>query len=62
MTTLKNIVEALNTLDEIDRMEARVGGWNISIWISGGMRRVDFEKSAVPTEEQEGVDDDLPVA
>lgn len=51
MTTLKNIVEALNALDEIIDMTAKVGPWTVKIWDYNGEREVKFTRDVQkPTE------------
>lgn len=61
MTTLKNIIEGLDTLDNISDMTAKVGPWTVRIWDYKGEREVKFTRDIpeIP-EEQEGVHDDLP--
>lgn len=46
MTTLKNIVEALSTLDDISRLNATIGGWTIEIgdWDWKHEREISFKK------------------
>lgn len=60
MTTLKNIVEALSTLDDISDMTAKVGPWTVKVWEYRDERKIEFVRKI--REEQEGVDDDLPFA
>lgn len=60
MTTLRNIVEALSTLDDISDMTAKVGPWTVKVWEYRDERKIEFVREI--REEQEGVDDGLPFA
>lgn len=60
MVTLRNIVEALSTLDDISDMTAKVGPWTVKVWEYRDERKIEFVREI--REEQEGVDDDLPFA
>ena len=54
MTTLKNIIEGLDTLDGITTMDAKVCDWNIEILEWRNERRITFRRETQkPTEEHE---------
>lgn len=53
MTLLKSIVEALDTFNGIHDMTAKVGKWEISIWMYDGTWNIKFEKKIQPEEEHE---------
>ena len=51
MVTLRNIVEALSTLDDISDMTAKVGPWTVKVWEYRDERKIDFvRKIQRPTE------------
>lgn len=49
----EEIVRALNQLDEIKSMTARVFGWTIKISKYGGKRSIEFTRPLVKEEEEE---------
>lgn len=57
MTTLKNIIEGLDTLDGITTMDAKVGDWNIEILEWRSERRITFRREIPIQQEQEEVDE-----
>lgn len=53
MTTLKNIIEGLDTLDAIENMDAKIDRWSIEIIEWSGERRITFRRDIQkPTEEE----------
>lgn len=57
MTTLKNIIEGLDTLDGITTMDAKVCDWNIEILEWRNERRITFRREIPIKQEQEEVDE-----
>ena len=49
----EEFVKALNQLDEIKSMTARVGEWNIKISKYGGKRSIEFTRPLAKEEEEE---------
>lgn len=72
MSNIRAIVELLADFDCIDRMEARIGPWTVSIGEWNGKKEVTFTKDIeeeplpipepLPIDDEEGVVDDLPFA
>lgn len=55
MSELKTIIELLNALGDVEKLEATIDGWHVDLYEYEG-RRIIFEKV------EEGVKDDLPFA
>lgn len=49
----EEFVKALNQLDEIKDMTARVGEWTINIVAYGGKRSIEFTRPLTNEEEEE---------
>lgn len=49
----EEFVKALNQLDEIESMTARVGEWTIDISKYGGKRSIEFARPLAKEEEKE---------
>ena len=49
----EEFVKALNQLDEIESMTARIFGWTIEISKYGGKRSIEFTRPLAKEEEEE---------
>lgn len=64
MTELRQIIGVINGLNEVEALNATIGGWRVSVWEYKGERRIEFVKEIPQTEAEpeEAAIDDLPFA